>query len=387
CNLHIHGEHSRNNKVVPMLALSEPSAIGLVIAHGTVGNSLSSSQHPDVFVSSDGGYNWIGTLRGPHHYSILDSGALIVAVEAHHEGQVKTIKFSTDEGQCWKSYNFTEQPFFFAGLASEPGTKAMNVSVWGFRPEEDGQPMWVAVTIDFQSLITRECNNKDYEEWLAHSTDKGDSKRNGCVLGMKETYRRLKKQSVCRNGRNFVVTKKQIPCPCTREDYVCDYGYYRHVNTSACVRQPNTPNKTFESCLNGEEDELLTAGYRKVPSNKCEGGFTPQDVVQTVIRPCGVKPSPGPSAKSTSSVTHFDTPKERLVLILVSAGAAVIVLLAIFSAVLAVRRQVYRTRMPAYRLSNLRIQDDNNGISADLESGASSNGTAYQHDSDVDLLE
>lgn len=69
------------------------------------------------------------------------------------------IRFSTDEGQCWKSYNFTEQPFFFAGLACEPGTKAMNVSVWGFRPEEDGQPMWVAVTIDFQSLITRECES------------------------------------------------------------------------------------------------------------------------------------------------------------------------------------------------------------------------------------
>lgn len=152
-----------------------------------MGDSLSSSQHPDVFVSTDGGYNWRGTLRGPHHYSILDSGGLVVAVEAHHEGQVKTIKyctdmfagfilqlisgdprsnfvanvsfarFSTDEGQCWKSYNFTEQPFFFAGLASEPGTKALSVSVWGFRPEDDGQPMWVAVTIDFQSLITREC--------------------------------------------------------------------------------------------------------------------------------------------------------------------------------------------------------------------------------------
>uniref|UniRef100_A0A3B5Q8L2 Sortilin-like n=1 Tax=Xiphophorus maculatus TaxID=8083 RepID=A0A3B5Q8L2_XIPMA len=382
CNLHIHGEHSRKNRIVPMLALSEPTAIGLVIAHGSVGDSLSSSQHPDVFVSSDGGYNWIGTLKGPHHYSILDSGGLIVAVEVHREGQVKTIKFSTDEGQCWKSYNFTEQPFFFAGLASEPGTKAMNVSVWGFRPEEDGQPMWVAVTIDFQSLITRECNKKDYEEWLAHSTDKRNSERNGCVLGMKETYRRLKKQSVCRNGRNFVVTKKQIPCPCTREDYLCDYGYYRHVNTSECVRQPNTPNKTFEMCLNGEEDELLTAGYRKVPSDKCQGGFTPQGVVQTIIRPCGVKPSPDPSAKSTS-VGHFDTPKERLVLILVSVGAAVIVLVAVVSAVLVVKRGVYRTRMPAYRFSNLRMQDDNNDITAELGSAASSNGTACQHDSDV----
>uniref|UniRef100_A0A8C2Z5J8 Si:dkey-159a18.1 n=1 Tax=Cyclopterus lumpus TaxID=8103 RepID=A0A8C2Z5J8_CYCLU len=273
CNIHIHGEHSRNIRIVPMLALSEPTAIGLVIAHGTVGDSLSSSQHPDVFVSSDGGYNWRGTLRGPHHYSILDSGGLIVAVEAQREGQVKTIKFSTDEGQCWKSYNFTEQPFFFAGLASEPGTKAMNVSVWGFRPEEDGQPMWVAVTIDFQSLITRECNEEDYEEWLAHATGGGDLTRNGCLLGVKETYRRLKKPSVCRNGRGFVVSKKQSPCLCTREDYLCDYGYDRRVNTSECVRQHSAANKTLELCLNGEEDELLTAGYRKVPSDRCEGGI------------------------------------------------------------------------------------------------------------------
>uniref|UniRef100_A0A8C5H0A4 Sortilin-like n=1 Tax=Gouania willdenowi TaxID=441366 RepID=A0A8C5H0A4_GOUWI len=267
CRLHIHGEHSRNNRVVPMLALSEPTAIGLVIAHGSVGDSLSSSQHPDVFVSSDGGYNWKATLKGPHHYGILDSGGLIVAVEAQHGGQVKTIKFSTDEGQCWKSYNFTEQPFFFAGLSSEPGTKAMNVSVWGFRPEDDGQPMWVAVTIDFQSLITRECNDGDYENWLAHSAEGGQSERSGCILGVKETYRRLKKESVCRNGPSFVVRKTQNSCLCTREDYLCDYGYYRDVNTSECVRQPSAQNKTLDICLNGEEDELLTLGFTNCVSN------------------------------------------------------------------------------------------------------------------------
>ncbi|KAK5876499.1 hypothetical protein CesoFtcFv8_025848 [Champsocephalus esox] len=387
CNLHIHGEHSRRNRIVPMVALSEPTAIGLVIAHGTVGDSLSSSQHPDVFVSSDGGYNWRGTLRGPHHYSILDSGGLIVAVETQREGQVKTIKFSTDEGQCWKSYNFTEQPFFFAGLASEPGTKAMNVSVWGFRPEEDGQPMWVVVTIDFQSLITRECNDQDYEEWLAHATDEGDLKRKGCLLGVKETYRRLKKKCVCRNGRGFVVSKKQSPCLCTREDYVCDYGYYRHVNTSECVRQ-NAANKTLELCLNGEEDELLTAGYRKVPSDRCEGGFNLQLAVQTVIRPCGVKPSLGPPpARAPSPITHFDTARERLVLILVCAGAGVIVLVVIVSAIIAVKGVVQGTSSPVYRFSNLRIQDEDNSITVDLESATSSNGTVCPQDSDDDLIE
>ncbi|KAM9824786.1 sortilin [Neosynchiropus ocellatus] len=372
CHLHVHGEHSRNNHVVPMLPLTEPSAVGLVLAHGSVGDALSSTQRPDVFVSSDGGYTWRGTLRGPHHYSILDSGGLIVAVEAQREGQVKTIKFSTDEGQCWKSYNFTEQPFFFAGLSSEPGTKAMNVSVWGFRPEDDGQPMWVAVTIDFQSLITRECGDQDYDEWLAHSTNGGTSEDDGCVLGVKETYRRLRKRSVCRNGRGYTVVKKRTSCPCTREDFLCDYGYYRHVNTSECVRESSV-NKTLEACLEGEEDELLTAGYRKVPSDQCEGGFSPQLAVQTVIHPCGVKPSPDPAAGPDAAVTHFDTPRERLVLILVCAGAGVVVLVAVFSSVLAVRKVMQRNRMPAYRFSNLQLQDDQHSGAADHESG---NGTA-----------
>lgn len=39
-----------------------------------------------------------------------------------------------------------------------------------------------------------------------------------------------------------------------------DYGFYRHVNSSECVRQPSAANKTLEMCLSGEEDELLTSG-------------------------------------------------------------------------------------------------------------------------------
>lgn len=66
-------------------------------------------------------------------------------------------RFSTDEGQCWKLYNFTDHPLFFAGLASEPGTKTMNLTIWGYRPEEQYRATWVAVTIDFQPLLDREC--------------------------------------------------------------------------------------------------------------------------------------------------------------------------------------------------------------------------------------
>lgn len=61
---------------------------------------------------------------------------------------------------------------------------------------------------------------QDYIEWLAHSTASRDSDMDGCVLGYRETFRRRKKQAVCRNGRGYVVRRQQTPCLCTREDYL-----------------------------------------------------------------------------------------------------------------------------------------------------------------------
>uniref|UniRef100_A0A672QYZ2 Sortilin-like n=1 Tax=Sinocyclocheilus grahami TaxID=75366 RepID=A0A672QYZ2_SINGR len=291
CSLHIHGEHSHFSGITPMLPLSEPTAIGLVIAHGSVGDSISAAR-PDVYVSGDGGYTWWGTLRGPHHYSILDSGGLIVAVEAHRDRQISSIKFSTDEGQCWKVFNFTDHPIFLAGLASEPGTKTMNISIFGYRPDDDDQPMWVAVTIDFEHLLTRECGEEDYVQWLAHSDYDSDPETDGCLLGYKETFRRLKKLSACRNGRGYVVSRQQRPCPCTREDYMCEYGFYRHENTSECLLQPDFLNQTQDICLNGELEDLQNTGYRKIPGDKCEEGVRPPRREDVFKKLCGNDISP-----------------------------------------------------------------------------------------------
>lgn len=58
---------------------------------GSVGDAIS-VMTPDVYVSDDGGYSWIKALVGPHHYAILDSGGLIVAVEHSPSQPIKHIK-------------------------------------------------------------------------------------------------------------------------------------------------------------------------------------------------------------------------------------------------------------------------------------------------------
>ncbi|XP_036373775.1 sortilin [Megalops cyprinoides] len=376
CNLHIHGEYSRFNGLAPMLPLSDPSAVGLVIAHGSVGDSVTSAW-PDVYVSDDGGYTWSRTLRGPHHYAILDSGGLVVAVESHSDRLIQTVKFSTDEGQCWNLYNFTEQPIFFAGLATEPGTKTMNLTIWGYRAEEEYRATWVAVTIDFQHLLTRECGEEDYVEWLAHSTDGRDSATAGCVLGYRETFRRLKKLSVCRNGRDYVVSRQQSPCPCTREDYMCDYGYYRHENSSECVEQEEFNHHVLEVCLNGEEEELQTSGYRKVPSDRCEGGFTPSRRERTISKHCA----------NSSRVTSAKSTSERNSTILVTVACVSVAVVALATAGFLIARKLLCTeRVPAYRFSALQLQDDDQCITVEPQRVTVGNGGAYHNDSDEDLI-
>lgn len=73
-------------------------------------------------------------------------------------------RFSTDEGQCWSIYTFTNEPISFTGLASEPGARSMNVSIWGYKDSLITQN-WVSFTIDFRELLTRDCkscNKRDY---------------------------------------------------------------------------------------------------------------------------------------------------------------------------------------------------------------------------------
>lgn len=74
-------------------------------------------------------------------------------------------RFSTDEGQCWGVYTFAKDPIYFTGLASEPGARSMNVSIWGYRDSLFSQ-YWVSITIDFRELLTRDC--KCHETYLLY---------------------------------------------------------------------------------------------------------------------------------------------------------------------------------------------------------------------------
>uniref|UniRef100_A0A665UWS2 Sortilin-like n=1 Tax=Echeneis naucrates TaxID=173247 RepID=A0A665UWS2_ECHNA len=398
CSLHIHAAYSTAMKLnVPMLPLSEPNAVGLILAHGSVGDAIS-VMRPDVYVSDDGGYTWIKALSGPHHYAILDSGGLLVAVEHSSNQPVNQIKFSTDEGQCWGVYNFTDDPIYFTGLASEPGARSMNVSIWGYRDSLVSQ-YWISITIDFRDLLTRDCGDKDYVQWLAHSDDISDP-NDGCMLGYKEKFLRLRKDSVCWNGRNYQVNTQPTPCPCTLDDFLCDFGYYRQENSSVCVEQPDLRGKVLEFCLHGKEEQLQTSGYRKIPGDKCEGGQMPERKEIDLSKRC-VSDLVGPELLFTRGVTissyfplcslflQTDHQTSKSVPIVIT--IIIVMLLSIAVGVIFVKKYVCGGRFLVHRYSVLQQHVEDNvaeGIDDPLETNHVQNGKIEFHDdSDEDLLE
>ncbi|XP_064156045.1 sortilin-like [Anguilla rostrata] len=377
CVLYIHGSYSSSMKQnVPMMPLSEPNAVGLILAHGSIGDSVS-VMTPDVFVSDDGGYSWFRALEGPHHYAILDSGGLLVAVEHNPSLPIAQIKFSTDEGQCWHVYTFTKEPFYFTGLASEPGALSMNVSIWGYKQSLISQ-YWVSVTIDFNQLLTRDCDKKDYVEWLAHSDDISDP-TDGCMLGYKERFLRLRKDSVCWNGRDYVVNKQPTPCTCTLDDFLCDFGYYRTENSSECLEQPDLKGHALEFCLYGKKEQLLTKGYRKIPGDKCEGGTMPVRQEVDLSQKCmsNLLDPQLQTAHPSSSVG-------------IVVAVVAIMLFATVASVLLIKKYVCGGRFLVHRYSVLQRHAEANGIEGVDELDvhiAQSPKMDYHDDSDEDLLE
>ncbi|VDP86310.1 unnamed protein product [Echinostoma caproni] len=86
-----------------------------------------------------------------------------------------------------------DETVVFTGLVTEPGGRAMAAAVYGYGTVSQ---RWRVAVVDFMTngIVQRDCNSDDYEEWVPHSSAEGGS--DGCLLGLRERYRRLKKDSV-----------------------------------------------------------------------------------------------------------------------------------------------------------------------------------------------
>eukprot|EP00386_Alphamonas_edax_P014095 GDKI01043378.1.p1 GENE.GDKI01043378.1~~GDKI01043378.1.p1 ORF type:complete len:717 (+),score=231.79 GDKI01043378.1:264-2153(+) len=286
CWLHLHGV-TNFHSYAPFYSVD--NAVGIIMGTGNVGPSL--RYEPDeinTYLSRDGGLTWVEAHKGAFIYEFGDHGGLIVMADDLRK--TNQVVFSWNEGQSWYDFELGQFPIDVDNIVIEPDSSAVEFLLYGTRGETG-----VVFHLDFNALGQPQCKgvwsadsvSSDYETWTPSDGRASDK----CMLGREMTYTRRKQTSECFNGQNFDRPVVKRNCPCSQQDYLCEFGFTRKVNSLECV--PEDPTLTAPHCTSSSF--FYMDAYRKVPGDTCEGGWVPPKVPV----PC---PQTAPFSRSALSV-------------------------------------------------------------------------------------
>ena len=271
CSLHLHGYTERRD---PRHSFSSPSAVGLMIATGNVGDFLGFKKDANTFITRDGGLTWEFIAPGNWMWEYGDQGSIIVIVK--EDKPTREILYSLDEGKVWEKYPFSDRDMDVEDITTVPSDTSRNFLLWGRIRGE-----LVAINIDFSGLEERntKCHldeqhptgdDSDYNLWSPkHPLSDGN-----CLFGHIAQYHRKKPERSCYNGASIQhLHAIQRNCTCTREDFECDFNYERQSDGSCALAPGFEPPRPEAMCdRKGVKEYWATTGYRRIPLTTCEGG-------------------------------------------------------------------------------------------------------------------
>lgn len=219
CSLHLHGYTERKD---PRDTFSSPSAVGLMIGVGNVGEYLGRKQEGDTFITRDGGIEWHAVKKGSYMWEYGDQGSIIVIVE--ESTPTDMVFYSRDEGLNWQEYKFSGSKMLIEDITTVPSDNSRNFLLWGKDADGRNGDM-VTVNLDFTGLTNQQCvlneenpndENGDYYLW----EPKHPLQDSNCLFGHVAQYHRKKLDADCFNGRQIQhlhsIAKN---CSCTRQDF------------------------------------------------------------------------------------------------------------------------------------------------------------------------
>ncbi|KAF9130105.1 vacuolar protein sorting/targeting protein PEP1 [Mortierella sp. GBA39] len=297
CSLHLHSVTSA--KVAPPV-FSSKAAPGVIMGVGNVGPYLLPWYECDTYLSEDGGLTWKAALEHPHKYEFGDQGGLIVAVR-DDDTPISYFQYSADRGQTWRKYDLDEniRP---GALISDPESTSQKFMLFQ-RPADK----FVGYHLDLSNVYSRTCelnadnvDRSDFEKWYARNL----RNQPDCLMGVKSWYWRRKANAECMVRESFKDPRKTDEvCPCTDEDFECDFNYVLTNGECVLAGKELMPEG---SCKKEGDSYLGSSGYRKVPGNSCDSEHgLKKDEPKT--KTCTAQAVP---TDITHSVTKFDAPMQ-----------------------------------------------------------------------------
>ncbi|KAL6301716.1 hypothetical protein BKA93DRAFT_738184 [Sparassis latifolia] len=260
CSLHLHSVTIPHNFG---RVFSSP-APGFVMGVGSIGPSLLPYEECDTFLSTDAGVTWKMVRRDAHKYEFGDQGSIIVVV--NDEDSVDSISYSNDLGQSWQTYNLgvSMRARILTTVPDSTSQKFVLVGQIAKKDQKQGQGRYAVTFLDFAAMRPRKCGDDDFEPWYARSASYE------CLMGHKQWYKRRKPDANCYVGDKFTdPVGHEENCPCSDEDYECDYNYVRQGDQCVPVGPEPIPAGV---CSSGDPTQTYwgSSGYRLIPGNTCD---------------------------------------------------------------------------------------------------------------------
>lgn len=122
CSLHLQMYSNNDQMYAP--PYSQESAVGIVMAVGSVGDKLDFDKgaRKGTFLSRDGGLTWSEIAKIPLIYEFGDHGGLLVA--APNVQSTTQVRYSWNEGKTWTKLKVSDSPIFIDNIIIEPKSTA-----------------------------------------------------------------------------------------------------------------------------------------------------------------------------------------------------------------------------------------------------------------------
>lgn len=278
CTLHLYSAAAPHN-VGRILSSTTP---GILMGVGNVGSELLPYADCDLYVSEDAGVTWRMSKKEAHKYEWGDQGSVLVAV--FDEDSTDKIYYSFNRGVDWQHIDLgmKVRARILTTVPDSTSEKFTLVASRGTGEESDSNVF--VVSIDFTGIRSRKCKlsehdmkNSDFEKWYARYDSEGNP---GCLMGHKQFFWRKKPDRECYVGEAYHDPEpKEEDCPCSDEDFECDYNYIRA--GEKCIPAQKIPISE-EKCKNGEKTFKGPSGYRLIPGNTCDRkkGLKKDDEIQ-----------------------------------------------------------------------------------------------------------
>jgi Sortilin, neurotensin receptor 3,/Sortilin, neurotensin receptor 3, C-terminal len=245
--------------------LSSP-APGLLMGVGNTGEHLKDFMEGDTYVSDDGGMAWTKALTGPHKYEFGDKGSVLVAIEI---GGTNVIRYSLDHGTSWPKVELGVDNLEADILTTTSDSTSLKFLLTGGKLGEDNSAEYYVMSINFEEMHERKCEEKDIETWYARVDADG---KPTCLMGHEQSYRRRRKAADCFMKEEFQAPVPKFPrCPCTDADFECDFNFVRdEEDRTKCILK-GTLVIPEGQCKDFDEETTFkgSSGWRLIPGNEC----------------------------------------------------------------------------------------------------------------------